>query len=167
MTTAEAFRKHPILFMMGSLLTFTLVFLVMMGMGMLVGLPPVDIGKGMAGVVLVTVIPGGASFVRFVKKERADGSRVELNTPRKRAILLLAPVGFIFIVLSYFVWGYSFDRWLDVVFTSLRDWAYREGHYLASILLFWFGMTLLFCGLVFSYLYDKTIGKIVGWVKGT
>jgi uncharacterized membrane-anchored protein len=105
LTTFETFKKHPILFLMGCSLTFTLTFIVMLMAGLAVGLKPDSIGKAMVGVVLVTFILGGSAFVKFVKKDRADKSTIELNTPTKRAILLLAPIG-LFLIISYFA-GYK------------------------------------------------------------
>lgn len=166
LTTFETFKKHPLLFLMGCLLSTIATFAVMGVAGYLIGLNAIETGRATAGVLLVSVIPGGYGFIRFIKRDRPDKSILELDSPKKRVIFLLAPVGLVLILASYLVHGYSYNGWFYDVLFDYDGWRYSHGSRLASLLIFWIGFLLLFSGLVFSFLYDKTIGKLVGWVKG-
>ncbi len=156
-------RQHPVLFSIGCFLTFGLITLVSLVLGSLAGLNGQEIGRGAAGVVLVAVVPGGMAFVKYFVAWRVRHN-VRLDTPTKRKIFLLVPLGAFFLLVSWLSYPRDFDGYVDLML-SPEDWRYDDRAQWA-IVFFGCGTTSVVAGMVFSYLYDLTLSRISRWVSG-
>lgn len=157
-------RDHPILFLIGLILTLVTTFAATGVIGYLIGLNPQMIGIGTGGVILFTLIPCTVGFVNLAEHWRAKHN-VYLNSPRKRVIALLMPVGIALLPISWLSYRYASGGYLSLIFTP-ADWPYRDGGNLWSVILFWLGVVVFSAGLVFSYLYDSTLARVGRWIKG-
>lgn len=88
-------RAHPFLFLLGSVLTFLVIFALSTVIGLAFGVKPERIGQAMVGVLIVGVPAGGVAFVRRF----GETQRLQLRTPEQRKIFLLSPIG-------VFWWGF-------------------------------------------------------------
>lgn len=163
METLQQLKRHPILFLLGCALTFACVLAISLLSGLFFGLDPQMIGRGMAGVVLVTFVPGGIAFVKFVERWRQN-RHVYLDSTHKRKFFLLVPLGLAMLPLSWIFYRYEFGGYFALIF-SPANWPYREGGNLWAIVFFWLGMSSILAGLLFSYFYDVTLGRIQQWIK--
>ena len=163
MDTLRLIRQHPFLFALGIVLTFAVLLATSLLLGLLFGLDPQMIGRGMAGVVLVTLVPGGVGFTKFAINWRIE-KRITLDSPIKRKIFLLVPFGILLFPISWLCYGYEFGGYFALIFTP-ANWPYRSGGNAWAIFFFWLGMTSIVAGLMCSYFYDGTIGRVNNWIK--
>ncbi len=163
MNTLRLIRQHPFLFALGSALTFAFIVATSLPLGLLFGLDPQMIGRGMAGVVLVTLVPGGVGFTKFAINWRIE-KRITLDSPIKRKIFLLVPLGGLFLLLSWLCYGYEFGGYFSLIFTP-ANWPYRSGGNAWAVFFYWLGTMSIGVGLLCSYFYDGTIGRIKNWIK--
>ncbi len=171
MKTITLLIKHPILFILGSILysaTFVVVFS-LIGIGL--GFDPQMVGRALAPVVLIICIPAGGSFVAFVQNKKSQQASISnpisrLNSPQKRMMFLLCLFGLGLMLFAYVLLGDSATRFSRHILVPLREWQYVDGVNFLSLLLFWFGLVLFFCCLAFSFAYEQTIGKLLQWVRG-
>jgi hypothetical protein len=163
MNTLRLIRQHPFLFALGCVLTFALIMAVSLLFGLLFGLDPQMIGRNMAGVVLVSLIPGAIGFTKYAINWKVE-KRATLDTPIKRKMFLFVPLGGLLFPISWLCYGYEFGGYFGLVFTP-ANWPYRSGGNIWAIVFFWVGIVSVAAGLVFSYLYDGTIGRVRAWIK--
>ena len=153
-------RAHPFLFLLGSGLAFLILFALSTVIGLAFGVKPERIGQAMVGVLIVGVPAGGVAFVR----QFGETQRLQLRTPEQRKIFLLSPIGVFLVGLSYFSDTLNWSYWVgDVLRGDYQLWAQIDRF---GFTMFVFGFTLLFCGLVFSFFYDQTLGKLRKWING-
>jgi hypothetical protein len=81
-----------------------------------------------------------------------------LNTPFRRIAFLLAAVGLVVFVIGLWLWDWRLQRYIDV---SLQGTDY----YLFRSICFWLGGFLMVFGMLGSYLYEFTIGRLVNWIS--
>lgn len=167
MNTSQAFRSHPILFLLGGFLTALVTVGLMLAIGLPLGFRGEHIGRLAAPVIFFNFIPGCVGFVNLVidktyRNWKVGSPLLRLNTPTKRMWFMLVPVGLISAVASYFVYG----SWNFVSHIRSSYWMSMEGHYFVSFIMFWLGFYGVIFGVIFSFAYDSTLGKLVGWIRG-
>jgi hypothetical protein len=169
-----AAKRRPVIFLLGGSL-YSAAFLVLFSaVGLALQFTPQMIGQ-LAGVtIFVSFLPAGAAYVSFYEAH-GYGIRwavtklfpgASLDSPQKRFVFLLVPLGGLLLLLSFPVLGDSASYYLNNVTSPLNSWRWKSGPDYYSVLLAWGGVLLMAVGLVISFAYDKTIGAVVRWIKG-
>jgi hypothetical protein len=97
------------------------------------------------------------------------GLNSELNTPAKRiwALVTIAGVLLVAIGLAQFLGDYFiFD--VELVLQRGPLWGLQnlgKHSYALGAFLLWLGLAAVLAGMLMSFLYDQTVGKIVHWVR--
>lgn len=147
----------------------------MLLIGLLIGMRGEWIGKAAAIPIFFGFLPSGRGYVVFYESNgfgfRWFFSKIlsttvgNLNTTSKRKYALWVPVGVVLMTLSYLLYGSHYGYYGRIT-TSLHYWRHLDFSQLVIPLLFWSGGILVLLGLIFSFAYDLTIGKIKSWVNG-
>ncbi len=160
----EKFRRNPVLYPVGGLLTAVACLAVFLALGMPLGLSPNAIGVGAAGVVIATFDRGAIGFTRWAE---GLGPKLRLDSPIRRGVFLLVPVGFALLVVSWLVFpGSSLGYWAEHVFVSPSQLSYYEGNTRSYAMCAWAGFAFIWLGGVCSFFYTQTLGRLLGWVMG-
>lgn len=110
-------------------------------------------------------------YFKVVKKQHHLQGKIEinaisrLNTKLKRTAFLVMCIGMFFIIAGLFQISGETNRIASCFIKQalLEGCGYYTSFHYSPVI----GVALTFLGLLFSYLYDSTIARIINWVQGS
>jgi hypothetical protein len=89
-----------------------------------------------------------------------------LDSLHKRLMYLVFIMGLIVSTLTFFIFVVNDNNAFTRSFNKFFEYVIFGYYSKTYVVFFWFGLVITFIGAICSILYDKTLAKIIVWIKG-